>query len=49
MSPEERQEFEDLQSRVEELESYVEARQFQQLEWPLDQTSRDILNETYLQ
>lgn len=43
MTPEEKQQFEELKREVEELKKYVEQKKVQQLSYPLDPVSTTII------
>lgn len=43
MTPQERQEFEEMKARLAELEAYVRERKEQQISFPLDKASQDII------
>lgn len=43
MTPEEKQQFEDLLEQVKELQSWKERREAQQLSYPVDDASRNAL------
>jgi ATP phosphoribosyltransferase len=45
MTPEEKLKMEELERIVAELKAWVEARKEQQIAYPLDQASKDIINE----
>jgi hypothetical protein len=40
MSPEERQQFNDMQARIQELEQFVQSKQRNQITFPVDDASR---------
>ena len=43
MTPEQLQQFEELKTKVAELERYIEERKVQQLSYPLDPASTTII------
>jgi len=43
MDKETKKEIEDLKKRIQELETYVAQKKIQQISFPLDQVSKDVL------
>lgn len=45
MTEEEKQEFQALVSKIEDIETFVEAKKRQQISFPLDTASKTIIND----